>query len=42
MRRRTLLGGARTVTAGQTLTVLVEGFGPDATGPYTLTAELLP
>jgi cysteine-rich repeat protein len=29
------------VTAGQTLTILVEGFGPDAAGPYTLSAELL-
>jgi cysteine-rich repeat protein len=31
-----------TVTAGQTITVLVEGFGPDAAGPYTVTAAMLP
>lgn len=30
------------VTAGQELTILVEGFGPDAAGPFTLTADLLP
>jgi cysteine-rich repeat protein len=30
------------VTGGQTLTVLVEGFGPDAAGPFTLSVELLP
>lgn len=31
-----------TVTAGQTVTVLVEGFGAEDGGPFTLTAELLP
>lgn len=30
------------VTAGQTVTILVEGFSEDNAGPFTLSAELLP
>jgi cysteine-rich repeat protein len=29
------------VTAGQELTILVEGFGPGSAGPYTLTSQLV-
>jgi hypothetical protein len=30
------------VTAGQTLTILVEGFHPYSMSPFTLTAEMVP